>query len=480
VHKVTVVEVAQAIYEFDKAVRLELVVENLSDHEMAPEAKKGLVNHIQKLARYRQASNYLWKMVQEKRIFRSVTVHAISPPIAWFTLQHGTAKSPSLKNCLARVQNADNRVSLGAASEKLGVSKVTAQKTFETATRRVWEEAKIHAEIQVVAFLEQSPPSRRPRIICSTKDACYLCNAFMRLHGNYLVPKSHGMFYPGWRLPLDVFRRENVSGLNDWLELAVRDNLKELMGRDKRLPISPVNESTIFSLPPSTILIPSSSTSSTTRLNVPDATPTLVSTTRSPLDPILTNATTGSPGNESGEPSGHSITTSAHLVSKTPKACQSGPVGPNLPLEKEEQALRSEEVVRRDLETSSEVSLQIVNRTPMPPPPDRLLLPTRKLRPGEPFVVPLSRGIYDIHCLVGSLGLFVEITVEDRAQRQGQLLLQAEWLKDDDDFRSTGTGPPSIDVASMSDTAEVATRNYEYLYLALGKQTMRMRLFERP
>ncbi|KAH9203359.1 hypothetical protein DL95DRAFT_430704 [Leptodontidium sp. 2 PMI_412] len=60
---------------------------------------------------------------------------------------------------------------------------------------------KVHAEIQLLFFYEVHPSRRRPRFICSSKSACYLCNLFFSLHGGFYVPRTHGRLYGRWILP---------------------------------------------------------------------------------------------------------------------------------------------------------------------------------------------------------------------------------------------------------------------------------------
>lgn len=67
---------------------------------------------------------------------------------------------------------------------------------------------KVHAEIQLLFFYKVHPSRRRPRFICSSKSACYLCNLFFSHHGGFYVPRTHGRLYashglsqpPCWQL----------------------------------------------------------------------------------------------------------------------------------------------------------------------------------------------------------------------------------------------------------------------------------------
>jgi hypothetical protein len=63
------------------------------------------------------------------------------------------------------------------------------------------KKVEIHAEIQLLFYCELKASELPPRVICSSKDACFLCNALIFTHGNMHTPRSHGRLYPGWRLP---------------------------------------------------------------------------------------------------------------------------------------------------------------------------------------------------------------------------------------------------------------------------------------
>ena len=60
---------------------------------------------------------------------------------------------------------------------------------------------KVHAEIQLLFYYEHNPDIPHPRIICSSKSACYLCDLFIRLHGKFHIPRTHGRLYDRWILP---------------------------------------------------------------------------------------------------------------------------------------------------------------------------------------------------------------------------------------------------------------------------------------
>jgi nucleic acid/nucleotide deaminase of polymorphic system toxin len=63
-------------------------------------------------------------------------------------------------------------------------------------------ENRVHAEIQLLYHYEQDQQVKlRPRILCSNKEACYLCNLYISTHAKFHTQRSHGNLYPKWRLP---------------------------------------------------------------------------------------------------------------------------------------------------------------------------------------------------------------------------------------------------------------------------------------
>ena len=60
---------------------------------------------------------------------------------------------------------------------------------------------KIHAEVQLLFFYEHNSGITHPRIICSSKSACYLCDLFFKSHGKFYLPRTHGRLYDKWVLP---------------------------------------------------------------------------------------------------------------------------------------------------------------------------------------------------------------------------------------------------------------------------------------
>jgi len=66
----------------------------------------------------------------------------------------------------------------------------------------------IHAEVQLVvecdlqhASAHANDESFSPRIIGTSKYLCYLCYLFIKIHGRFIVPNTHGRLYDQWTVP---------------------------------------------------------------------------------------------------------------------------------------------------------------------------------------------------------------------------------------------------------------------------------------
>jgi hypothetical protein len=149
-------EIVKEAYEFTRENDLSIALQNFSGN---PSLKNHLPEAIGKLARYYSAAFELVCAARDKRcrVFQNIEVEPFEIPTPTYI-----------------------------------------QRSFE----------KVHAEIQLLFYYELYPDRPRPRIICSSKSACYLCNLFFRFHGGFHVPRTHGRIYEKWILP-------------DWLDVPV-------------------------------------------------------------------------------------------------------------------------------------------------------------------------------------------------------------------------------------------------------------------
>jgi hypothetical protein len=178
-------EIVKEAYEFTKENDLSITLQNFSGN---PSLKNHLPEAIGKLARYYSAAFELVCAARDKkcRVFQNIEVEPFEIPTPTYI-----------------------------------------QRSFE----------KVHAEIQLLFYYELYPDRPRPRIICSSKSACYLCNLFFRFHGDFHVPRTHGRLYEKWILPdwLDVpmERRQGLGIILTRLK-ATLENKIQRTSRSKR------------------------------------------------------------------------------------------------------------------------------------------------------------------------------------------------------------------------------------------------------
>ncbi|KAF2175390.1 hypothetical protein K469DRAFT_683991 [Zopfia rhizophila CBS 207.26] len=107
----------------------------------------------------------------------------------------------------------------------------------------------VHAEMQLLLHYEGLPSETlTPRIICSNKQACFLCNLFFKIHERFLIPNSHGRLYEKWALPTTILQSGRFAGLIATLrtfdqEIVNRINREIQL---QRKPFKTPYESTIF------------------------------------------------------------------------------------------------------------------------------------------------------------------------------------------------------------------------------------------
>ncbi|KAK5174356.1 uncharacterized protein LTR77_001436 [Saxophila tyrrhenica] len=59
----------------------------------------------------------------------------------------------------------------------------------------------VHAEIQQLVHFELRQPLAMPRVIGVSKEACFLCDSFIRAHGRFSISGAHRQMFPKWTVP---------------------------------------------------------------------------------------------------------------------------------------------------------------------------------------------------------------------------------------------------------------------------------------
>lgn len=234
-----------AISHFTKTINLAPLLSPLPPSTLDAGIKRSLPLRLLKLAKYRTTSLYLVRSAQTLPLFLHVKVLPISlPPPYFFREQTAPPKTSSLP---ARLSLCHTPTPASTLCQKLNIPPATANTQFLTNLTSALKEARIHAEVQLVAHYDLNPTPFRPRVIASSKDACYLCNLFVSTHGGFHVPRTHGKLYKGWRLPVGVPGWEGVQErMNAALEARVRKAVGERMAVKGKWAVAFPNESTAW------------------------------------------------------------------------------------------------------------------------------------------------------------------------------------------------------------------------------------------
>ena len=166
---------------------------------------RSLIERLRKACRYVDACDELLRAARRNEIFSNIDVKFVDLQFNGPHLQAGD-------------QDATDRL-ISSCCSKRTMSQIAARCGNSEAgiRRKVREElgkkARVHAEIQLLLHYEEHPTASCPRVVCSSKSACYLCQLFFDIHGQYHIPSSHGKLYDTWKwpgcLPLNGARYSN-------------------------------------------------------------------------------------------------------------------------------------------------------------------------------------------------------------------------------------------------------------------------------
>lgn len=220
---------------------------------MDPSRLNNLFIIIDKVSRYRDIARSLYRLVRRKRILQATQVTSVSLPKGYFNRVPLNNYNPRLEPALAKIHNKSQKINTTQLYRLLNLPPQTANYQFSTQALKTLEEAKIHAEIQVIYHCELHPSSLPPRVIASSKDACYLCNEFIAMYGKIHTPRHHGRLYPAWCLPYTSNRMDLNQRFVAHLEEQIRQSVRQMMMRGKKTVYQlPQNESNLLTLVVST------------------------------------------------------------------------------------------------------------------------------------------------------------------------------------------------------------------------------------
>lgn len=132
-----------------------------------------------------------------KQSSRNMRVVLIEPPSEAFDRSTLNKVSFSLASKLNRLKTAHKQKwNINQVYHLLKINEAVAATEFSHRVQKSLNEAKIHAEVQLISYITLKRSRLTPRVICSTKAACYLCNVLINTCRMY-TPGSHGRLYTG-------------------------------------------------------------------------------------------------------------------------------------------------------------------------------------------------------------------------------------------------------------------------------------------
>ena len=181
--------------------------------KLGPKQRVSLEDTVRKLGQYYKASSELVLAARRRkcRIFQRIRVESFQTSVP------DNTKQPSESGSALPLIN--HLLNMPATSKLLGRFHNSESFADATILRRLNNSRsgiKVHAEIKLLFFYEIHPEITRPRVICASKSACYLCDLFIKLHGEFQTPGTFGKFNERWILP-------------DWLD-TIPPNRLQLLG----------------------------------------------------------------------------------------------------------------------------------------------------------------------------------------------------------------------------------------------------------
>jgi hypothetical protein len=261
-----IMEIVSESYELTMTTLLDTALRTSSN--LDPSLVSFLPEAFGKLGRYYSAASELVCAARDRqcRVFLTVQIVPCQIEVLSGVLALNTPVSiHKAADSLFRSSN----LSLGPNGPlkgQLASSLSRSKAKFREAMGEISQNGKVHAEIQLLFFYELHQSSRRPRFICSSKSACYLCNLFIQLHGRFCVPRTHGRLYERWVLPdwlegIPTDRRQHLSRTLIQMNSALEDKISRVYTGTQKPYLHP-NESILVERAhwPSTSDLPERST----------------------------------------------------------------------------------------------------------------------------------------------------------------------------------------------------------------------------
>ncbi|KAE8389609.1 hypothetical protein BDV23DRAFT_184213 [Aspergillus alliaceus] len=243
------VDLVHGIYQIHQIEQLPVIVSIIPNRDMSPSARESFLNIIGKISQYWKAARFLYRTAKKFPLTRKMRIIPVH-------LSRDAFSTPSLDrytpDLLSKIIEGNPKGRQQKLFEEicrvLDSSEQRATDQFSRQVKKTLKDGKIHAEVQIIAYCELRSPRSFPRVICSSKDACFLCNLFIQVYGKIQTPRSHGRLYPGWRLPRVPQLRELEQRFCQSLEDRFRESCTALLSTGRKALYPCPNESTLLTL----------------------------------------------------------------------------------------------------------------------------------------------------------------------------------------------------------------------------------------
>jgi hypothetical protein len=241
-------DLVTAIHSLKHTGDVEAMLKTLPNQTMDPTMRRNVYNILNKVSRYRDISRCLLRMSNKHELLRNLKLVTVKLPQSAWSRSEEDNHIRTLTSVFSQLELPSQKRGLVQLFRTLNITGEESNERFVAQTRKTLSEAKIHAEIQIVYYCELNPCKLPPRIIASSKDACYLCNAFISMHGKMHTSRTHGRLYPGWRLPMLPELLQLEQRFNAVLAAQIRASIAMLVAKGCKTVYPEPNESTLLSM----------------------------------------------------------------------------------------------------------------------------------------------------------------------------------------------------------------------------------------
>ena len=163
--------------------------------------KPSMIMKLGKIGRYYSICEFLLAAARKRKIFKNIKIEISQMQSPTTSIVSQPIPRSALRETLARIVPEAapiERTLIPLFEARTGHSFTVEEGAF---LNRMGDKCRMHAEIQLLFYYELKPVKVRPRVISSSKSACFLCDLFIKTHGQFYTPRTHGVLYHQWKLP---------------------------------------------------------------------------------------------------------------------------------------------------------------------------------------------------------------------------------------------------------------------------------------